>query len=63
MENIESLITASGVFFLVAYIDPGTGSMIIKVFIGFLVGALLALKVFWVRVRAWVKNLFFKGKS
>ena len=36
MGNIENLITMSGVFLLVAYIDPGTGSMIIQVAIGFL---------------------------
>ena len=62
MGNIENLITMSGVFLLVAYIDPGTGSMIIQVAIGFLVGMMLALKMFWGRVSAWVKNRFSRGK-
>lgn len=53
----------SGVIFLVAYLDPGTGSMIIQVAIGFLVGMALALKMFWGRVSAWVKSLFFRGKN
>jgi len=40
------------------YIDPGTGSIIIQVLLGFLVGGLFALKIYWARVLAWSKRLF-----
>jgi len=41
-----------------AYIDPGTGSIIIQVVIGVLAGGLVALKIFWTKVK-----LFFTGKK
>lgn len=63
IEHLENLIPISGVFLLVAYIDPGTGSMIIQVAIGFLLSMILALKVFWGRVSTWVKNIFARGKN
>lgn len=43
------------------YIDPGTGSMILQVGIGFLFGGLLALKIFWNRIITFFKNLFPRG--
>jgi len=43
-----------------AYIDPGTGSYIIQVVIGGLLGAAFALKVYWKKVRAYFSNLFSK---
>ena len=46
----------------VAYLDPGTGSLIIQMAIGALVGGLLALKVFWKRVTGFCKNLIGGSK-
>ena len=43
-----------------AYIDPGTGSYIIQVVIGVLLGAAFALKVYWEKVRAYFSKLFSK---
>jgi hypothetical protein len=43
-----------------AYIDPGTGSYIIQVMIGGLLGAAFALKVYWKKVKAYFSNLFSK---
>ena len=43
-----------------AYIDPGTGSYIIQVIIGGLLGAAFALKVYWEKVRAYFSKLFSK---
>ena len=43
-----------------AYIDPGTGSYIIQVVIGGLLGAAFALKVYWKKVRAYFSKLFSK---
>jgi hypothetical protein len=43
-----------------AYIDPGTGSYIIQVIIGCLMGAAFALKVYWKKVKVYFSNLFSK---
>lgn len=41
-----------------AYIDPGTGSLIIQVLIASFFGALFLLKVFWGKVKVFLNNLF-----
>ncbi len=47
-----------------AYLDPGTGSFMLQVIIGFLVGALFAIKMFWARIRGFFLDLFSgKGKN
>lgn len=38
------------------YIDPGMGSLMIQLGIGALAGALLAIKLFWGKIRKWSKN-------
>jgi hypothetical protein len=43
-----------------AYLDPGTGSMIIQVLIAVVVGAAFAVKVFWKRIAAFLRRLFHK---
>jgi len=40
------------------YIDPGTGSLIIQVLLGFLVGGLVALKIFWASISARLRKFF-----
>ena len=37
-----------------AYIDPGTGSMILQAIIGAVVAGLVAMKFYWTRVRAFL---------
>lgn len=39
-----------------AYIDPGTGSYIVQVVIAGLLGALVSIRIYWARIKA-----FFKG--
>ena len=34
-----------------AYIDPGTGSMILQSLIGALVGGVIVLKVYWTKIK------------
>jgi len=43
------------------YIDPGTGSMAFQVFIAFFVGGLFMLKVYWMKVKAFIHRK--RGKS
>ena len=40
------------------YLDAATGSIIIQVLIGFFAGALLLLKIYWNRIRNFLKRLF-----
>jgi hypothetical protein len=40
------------------YLDPGTGSYIIQLLIGGLLGGLFAIGLFWKRVIAYVKRIF-----
>jgi hypothetical protein len=44
---------------LFAYLDPGTGSIIIQALIGAAVGAAVVVKTYWGRIR----TMFGKGKS
>ena len=44
-----------------AYLDPGTGSIILQAVIGVAVGGLFAVGLFWSRVKSFFKNLFSRG--
>ena len=58
-----------GFFFLVfhhqihAYLDAGTGSIILQAVIGGLVGALFAIKLFWGRIKSFLGGLFSRSKK
>jgi len=43
---------------ILAYLDPGTGSMILQLLIAFLVGSFFILKNFWKRVISAIKGFF-----
>lgn len=45
-----------------AYLDPGTGSYIFQVTVAIFLGGLFAVKIFWVKIRGFFKNLFSKKK-
>jgi hypothetical protein len=46
-----------------AYLDPGTGSYVVQLLIGTVLGGLFALGVFWRRVVASFKRLFKRRSS
>lgn len=46
-----------------AYLDPGTGSYVVQLLIGSLLGGLFALGVFWRRVVASFKRLVKRRSS
>jgi len=46
-----------------AYLDPGTGSIILQAVIGVLVGALFAIKIFWGRIKSFLGGLFSKSSK
>ena len=46
-----------------AYIDAGTGSLIIQFLIAGAVGGLFLIKVFWKKVKAFFSNLFSRARK
>jgi hypothetical protein len=46
-----------------AYLDPGTGSIIIQLLIGVIVGGLVSVRIFWSKIRARFKGSFQQGKK
>jgi hypothetical protein len=45
------------------YIDPGTGSYIIQILIATFLGGLLAIKIFWQKIKTFFVNIFKKKKE
>ncbi len=43
-----------------AYLDPGTGSYILQLIIGFLFGALFTVKIYWRKVKTFFVKSFLK---
>ena len=39
-----------------AYLDPGTGSIIIQSVIALAIGALITVKGYWSRIKSWFNN-------
>jgi len=69
INRLRTRLATSGVLFSVvllpltsesvhAYIDPGTGSLIIQILIASAVGAAFLIKIFWRQVKTFVSNLF-----
>jgi hypothetical protein len=46
-----------------AYLDPGTGSMMLQIVIASVVGALFSLKIFWSRIKNFFSTVFFKNNK
>jgi hypothetical protein len=46
-----------------AYIDPGTGSIVLQAVIGAFAAVLVAIGMFWKQIKAFVKNLFSRSKK
>ncbi|MBA7585576.1 hypothetical protein ES708_27560 [subsurface metagenome] len=73
VEILETMLRISVVFCSVPlvpqipldsnYIDPGTGSLIIQIVIGSLIGGFFLLKVFWGKVSAFFGRLFSSIKK
>ncbi|MHC4214827.1 MAG: hypothetical protein ACYSWP_15805 [Planctomycetota bacterium] len=46
-----------------AYIDPGTGSLIIQVLLAALIGAGFAVKIFWTKIKSFFSKVFGKKRD
>lgn len=42
----------------VAYLDPGTGSLILQMLIAGIIGAMYTVKLYWYRLKTFVAQLF-----
>jgi membrane associated rhomboid family serine protease len=45
------------------YIDPGTGSYLLQIVIATLMGSLLALKIFWQKIKGFFVNIAGKKQK
>lgn len=45
-----------------AYLDPGSGSFVFQLLLGTLLGGLVAIKIYWKKVKNFFLNLFSKRK-
>jgi hypothetical protein len=45
-----------------SYLDAGTGSIILQAVLGGVVGALVAVKLFWNQIKAFFGGLFHRSK-
>ena len=46
-----------------AYLDPGTGSYMLQIAIGALLGGIFAIKHFWGRILLFLKHLFARSAN
>jgi len=67
MQNLSCFFLIAGLFLFgvtisdaFAYIDPGSGSMVIQMIIGALVGVTIALKVYWMKIKEKFTSKFSK---
>lgn len=45
-----------------AYLDPGTGSLILQMIIAGILSTLFAIKMYWYRLKSFFKDLFDRKK-
>ena len=66
--NLILKIFAVFVFFIfserhsAAYLDPGTVTFVLQVIVAAVAAALVAVKVFWLKILAFFSGLFGKGR-
>ncbi len=46
-----------------AYIDPGTGSFVLQLLVGGALGTLLTVKLYWKRLKTYLRDRFSKGSD
>ena len=46
-----------------AYIDPGSGSIILQAILGFIAAGITALSFYWNKVKIFISEIFKKNKN
>lgn len=41
-----------------AYLDPGSGSYMLQLIIGFVFGGIVTLKLFWKKIKSFIRRIF-----
>ena len=59
--SILLIFTGATISDAYAYIDPGSGSIIIQAIIGALVGVGITIKVYWAKIKMSLENKFSKS--
>ncbi len=67
MKKLKLIIVLSFIAFSIpqtayAYIDPGTGSMILQILIAAFAAIGYTIKVYWGKIKVFIKNIFKRAK-
>ena len=46
-----------------AYLDPGTGSIILQAILGFIAAAIASISIYWAKFKSLISKLFDKKKE
>ena len=46
-----------------AYLDPGTGSIILQAILGFIAATIASISIYWAKFKSLISKLFFKKKE
>jgi len=46
-----------------AYLDPGTGSIILQAIIGFIAASITAISVYWIKFKSIISRIFLKKRK
>lgn len=46
-----------------AYLDPGTGSIILQAILGFIAAAVASISIYWTKFKSLISKLFNKKKN
>ena len=46
-----------------AYLDPGTGSIILQAIIGFIAATITAISVYWIKFKSMISKIFLRKKK
>ena len=60
MESWINTVWLAPIFRGYAYLDPGSGSMLLQLLVAGLLGAAFLLKTFWGRIKAFFGRVFSK---
>lgn len=41
-----------------AYVDPGTGSFVVQLILGFIFGSIIGIKLYWKKIKSFFAKLF-----
>tara|TARA_B100001093_G_scaffold380998_1_gene366495 strand:- start:380 stop:601 length:222 start_codon:yes stop_codon:yes gene_type:complete len=67
MNNMISFLVLSSFFVFpniaYAYLDPGTGSIILQAILGFIAAAVASISIYWIKFKMFIKKIFNKKKD